>query len=223
MRRSRTIRPKPPHACLSPVGRAATGEKNMIVGAHCVIYSRNAELDRAFIRDVLRFPKVDVGGGWLIFGLPPSEVAIHPGDRNTVHEFYLLCRDIEAFAHEMQKRKIPCDEIMHLDWGSLTRIRLPGGGKLGIYEPHHARPRPMLRKKKRGNSKRRAVGKRKNVRTRSRRRKAARTRTRRRKPARTRSRRRKAVQRTMARRGASRRARRRKLPRSARYSRRRAR
>jgi hypothetical protein len=130
----------------------------MLVGAHCVIYSRNAELDRAFIREVLRFPNVDVGGGWLIFGLPPAEVAIHPGDRNTVHEFYLMCDDIEAFAQEMQKRKVPCEPVLHLDWGSLTRIRLPGGGKLGVYEPHHARPRQMLKKKKRRSAQRKAAG-----------------------------------------------------------------
>jgi len=160
----------------------------MIVGAHCVIYSRNAELDRTFIREVLRFPNVDVGGGWLIFGLPPAEVAIHPGDRNTVHEFYLMCDDIEAFAQEMQKRKVPCEEVMHLDWGSLTRIRLPGGGKLGVYEPNHARPRPMNKKKKRRNAKRKTAKRAMAKRRSARRGRPSRRRSRRRSPPRSPSR-----------------------------------
>jgi hypothetical protein len=112
----------------------------MIIGAHSIIYSTNAEADRAFLRDVLKFPHVDVGGDWLIFGLPPSEVAVHPSDKNNVHEFYLICDDVQAFVGEMRKHNIACSEIRHMDWGSLTQITLPGGGKLGIYQPRHARP-----------------------------------------------------------------------------------
>ncbi len=112
----------------------------MIIGAHTIINSRNPEADRAFLRDVLRFPGVDVGGGWLIFGLPPAEVAVHPSDENDVHEFYLMCDDIHAFVTDIVKRKIRCDPIQDLGWGLLTRVVLPGGGRLGVYEPRHARP-----------------------------------------------------------------------------------
>jgi len=115
----------------------------MIIGAHSIIYSKNAEADRALLRDVLKLPHVDVGDGWLIFGLPPAEVAVHPGDENDVHEFYLMCDDLEAFVAEMADRGIQCDPVDHQPWGLLTRMRLPGGGRLGIYEPRHPRPPSM--------------------------------------------------------------------------------
>jgi hypothetical protein len=115
----------------------------MIIGAHSIIYSTNAEADRAFLRDVLRFPNVDVGGGWLIFGLPPAEVAVHPSGENDVHEFYLMCDDIEALIAEMKKHNIASSPVHTMDWGFLTQITLPGGGKLGIYQPRHARPKAM--------------------------------------------------------------------------------
>jgi len=78
----------------------------MITGAHSIIYSKNPEADRAFLRDVLGLPKVDVGGGWLIFGLPPAEVAVHPSDENGVHELFLMCDNVEAFIAEMKDRGI---------------------------------------------------------------------------------------------------------------------
>ena len=112
----------------------------MIIGAHSIIYSTNAEADRAFLREVLRLPNVDVGGGWLIFGLPPAEVAVHPSGENDVHEFYLMCDDVEALITEMKKHNIACSPVHKLDWGLLTQVTLPGGGKLGIYQPRHARP-----------------------------------------------------------------------------------
>src|ERR1700747_2617482 len=112
----------------------------MIIGAHSILYSKDAEADRAFLRDVLKFPNVDVGGGWLIFGLPPSEVAVHPGS-NDEHEFYLMCDDIDAFIAGMKKRKVKCGPIHEERWGRLTEVALPGGGKLGVYEPKHARPK----------------------------------------------------------------------------------
>jgi hypothetical protein len=115
----------------------------MITGAHSIIYSTNPDADRAFLRDVLRFPNVDVGGGWLIFGLPPAELAVHPSDKNDVHEFYLMCDDIEALVADMKKRNIPSSPVQNLGWGLLTQITLPGGGKLGIYQPRHARPEAM--------------------------------------------------------------------------------
>lgn len=112
----------------------------MIIGAHSIIYSRKPELDRAFLRDVLKLEHVDVGGGWLIFGLPPAELAVHPARKNDVHEFYFMCADIRKFVAAMAKRRVRCSPIQNLGWGELTRVTLPGGGKLGVYQPRHARP-----------------------------------------------------------------------------------
>jgi hypothetical protein len=117
----------------------------MIVGAHSIIYSTDPEADRAFLRDVLKLPHVDVGGGWLIFGLPPAEVAVHPSGKNDVHEFYLMCDNIKSFIAEMKKHKIACSEIESQGWGLLTNISLPGGGRLGVYQPRHSRPKAMKR------------------------------------------------------------------------------
>lgn len=97
----------------------------------------------AFLRDVLQLPNVDVGGGWLIFGLPPAEVAVHPSDRNDVHELYLMCDDVEALIAEMKKREIACSQVQDEGWGLLTELTLPGGGKLGVYQPRHAWPEPL--------------------------------------------------------------------------------
>jgi hypothetical protein len=116
----------------------------MIIGAHSVIFSTNPDADRAFLRDVLKLTTVDVGGGWLIFGLPPAEVAVHPSDKNDVHEFYLMCRDIESFVSEMTKNNIGCEPVQDQGWGLLTWLTLPGGGKLGVYQPRHARPSPTI-------------------------------------------------------------------------------
>jgi hypothetical protein len=115
----------------------------MIIGAHSIIYSTRPEADRAFLRDVLNFPNVDAGDGWLIFGLPPAEVAVHPSDENDVHEFYLMCDDVEALIAEMKNRGIDCSPVQNQGWGLLTQVTLPGGGKLGVYQPRHARPKPM--------------------------------------------------------------------------------
>ena len=115
----------------------------MIIGAHSIISSTRPEADRAFLRGVLGLPHVDVGGGWLIFGLPPSEVAVHPSDKNDVHEFYLMCDDVKAFIAEVGQRGISCGPVRDLGWGLLTQVALPGGGKLGVYQPRHARPKAM--------------------------------------------------------------------------------
>jgi hypothetical protein len=119
----------------------------MLIGSHSIIYSKNPEADRAFLRDVLELTHVDVGQGWLIFGLPPSEVAVHPGEKNNVHEFYLMCDDVEAFIAEMKKNKIACGPVHNQGWGMLTEVTLPGGGKLGVYQPRHGRPKEMSVKK----------------------------------------------------------------------------
>ncbi|MEY2557854.1 MAG: hypothetical protein QOE34_1279 [Verrucomicrobiota bacterium] len=119
----------------------------MITGAHSIIYSRNPEVDRAFFGDVLKLTNVDVGHGWLIFGLPPAEVAVHPGGKNGLHEFYLMCDDVEAFVAQMKKKRINCGPVRNLGWGLLSELTLPGGGKLGVYQPRHARPKAMREKK----------------------------------------------------------------------------
>ena len=119
----------------------------MIVGAHSIVYSMNPEADRAFLRDVLRLPSVDVGEGWLIFGLPPAEVAVHPSHKNDVHEFYLMCDDVEAFIADMQKANIACGPVQNQGWGLLTQVRLPGGGHLGVYQARHGRPKSVVLKK----------------------------------------------------------------------------
>jgi len=115
----------------------------MIIGAHSIIYSKNSEADRAFLRDVLKLTNVDVGDGWLIFGLPPSEVAVHPADKNNIHEFYLMVDDVEAFIGKMKESNIKCSPVQDEGWGLLTQLSLPGGGNLGIYEPRHVRPMTM--------------------------------------------------------------------------------
>jgi catechol 2,3-dioxygenase-like lactoylglutathione lyase family enzyme len=115
----------------------------MLTGAHAILYSSNADADRAFFRDVLKLENVDVGGGWLIFALPPAEVAVHPAPQNGRHELYLMCDDIEAFVAGMKKHGIACSAVKNEGWGLLTELTLPGGGKLGVYQPRH--PRPLSR------------------------------------------------------------------------------
>ncbi len=115
----------------------------MITGAHSVIYSKDPEADRAFLRDIIRLTNVDVGDGWLIFGLPPAEVAVHPSGENNVHEFFLMCDDIKGFVGQMAKEQIECEEVRDMGWGLLSQLSLPGGGKLGVYQPRHERPEPM--------------------------------------------------------------------------------
>jgi hypothetical protein len=115
----------------------------MISGAHVILYSKNAEADRGFLRDILRFTHVDVGGGWLIFGLPPAEVAVHPTDGAGSHELYLMCDDVELFRAELERHGVATGPIQNAGWGLLTDVTLPGGGKLGVYQPRHARPEPI--------------------------------------------------------------------------------
>jgi catechol 2,3-dioxygenase-like lactoylglutathione lyase family enzyme len=111
----------------------------MINGAHIILYSTDAEADRRFLRDMLGLPHVDVGDGWLIFGLPPAEVAVHPAETRS-HELYLMCEDVQAFVDQLSDRGITCDEPQDQGWGILTRFTLPGGGSLGAYQPRHDRP-----------------------------------------------------------------------------------
>src|SRR5271168_1204216 len=112
----------------------------MITGAHSIVYSSDAKADIAFFKDVLKLTNVDVGRGWLIFGLPPSELAVHPAEEGGLYEFYLLCDDINGFIKEMSDRGIACSPVETQRWGNITRLTLPSGGKLAVYEPKHARP-----------------------------------------------------------------------------------
>jgi len=112
----------------------------VINGAHVIIYSKNAEADRGVLRDVLGLPFVDVGDGWLIFGLPPAEVAIHPSEDDDSHELYLMCADVRKFVTAAASHGLSCSEVMDRGWGLLTQLTLPGGGTVGVYQPRHARP-----------------------------------------------------------------------------------
>ena len=111
----------------------------MITGAHVIVYSRDADADRAFFRDVLEYPHVDAGGGWLIFKLPPAEVAVHPVNGAGSHELYLMCDDVNDTVEQLAAKGVTCGPVSSEGWGLLTSIRLPGGGELGIYEPRHPR------------------------------------------------------------------------------------
>lgn len=113
----------------------------LISGAHAIIYSKEAEADRAFLRDVLGLAHVDAGDDWLIFALPPAELAVHPAEKNNVHEFFFMVKDIHAFITDMGDKVVPCDPVESTSWGELTHIRLPGGGKVGVYQPRHASPK----------------------------------------------------------------------------------
>jgi catechol 2,3-dioxygenase-like lactoylglutathione lyase family enzyme len=109
----------------------------MISGAHVILYSKDADADRKFFRDVLGFKSVDAGHGWLIFALPPTEAAVHPADGAERHELYFMCDDLKAEIGELAKKNVKCSEVHQERWGSLTTILLPGGGKIGLYEPKH--------------------------------------------------------------------------------------
>jgi len=113
-----------------------------IIGAHSILYSRKAEADRAFLQEVLNFPSVDAGDGWPIFGLPPSEVAVHPSDEGEgdTQEFYLMVDDAEAFVAEMKKHKRKTGKLVKQSYGIMTSVILPSGHELGVYQPTHARP-----------------------------------------------------------------------------------
>jgi catechol 2,3-dioxygenase-like lactoylglutathione lyase family enzyme len=109
----------------------------MICGAHVIVYSKNPEADRAFFRDVLEFPAVDAGHGWLIFALPPAEAAFHPSEKNDMHELYFMCDDLKATMESLAGKRVKCGPVKEERWGSLTTIILPGGGKVGLYQPKH--------------------------------------------------------------------------------------
>ena len=119
----------------------------MLNGAHILIYSKDADADRAIVRDVLKLPSVDVGRGWLIFKLPPAELAVHPAEqregkdetgRGLTSELYLMCDDVEKTIQELAARGVECTSVSREQWGLRTTIVLPSGGELGLYQPLHA-------------------------------------------------------------------------------------
>ena len=109
----------------------------MIFGAHVVLNSKNAEADRAFFRDILGLDAVDAGRGWLIFSLPPAEVAVHPAGDNERPELYLMCQDLKAEIETLARKDVRCSDITEARWGAITKIQLPGGGSIGLYQPKH--------------------------------------------------------------------------------------
>ena len=113
----------------------------MITGVHAILFSRDAEADRAFFRDLLDFPSVDAGHGWLIFALPPAELAAHPTDGDAHHELYLMCDDVAAAVEELSSKGVEfTKEISDEGFGLMTALRLPGGSELALYEPRHPSP-----------------------------------------------------------------------------------
>jgi hypothetical protein len=109
----------------------------VINGVHALIYSREADGVRSFFRDVLGGASVDAGDGWLIFALPPAELAVHPTEGTAHHELYLMCDDIEGTMRDLERKGVSCGAVTDQGWGLVTSIRLPGGDELGLYEPRH--------------------------------------------------------------------------------------
>jgi hypothetical protein len=109
----------------------------VISGAHVIVYSKDAEADRVFFRDVLGLASVDAGHGWLIFALSPAEAAFHPAEDNDRHELYFMCADLKAEMRDLASKNVICSPVQEERWGSLTRISLPGGGHVGLYQPKH--------------------------------------------------------------------------------------
>jgi len=120
-----------------PFAAGLLRRRKMISGAHVVVYSKNAEADRAFFRDVLGFKSVDAGHGWLIFALPPAEAAFHPSEDHDAHELYFLCDDLKGEIASLAKKNVKCSKVEEARWGSITNISLPGGGRVGLYQPKH--------------------------------------------------------------------------------------
>jgi hypothetical protein len=115
----------------------------MIFGAHMILYSTDPAADRAFLRDVLGFASVDAGHGWLIFALPPAEVAVHPTQANDRPELYLMCNNLSAEIATLASKAVHCSEVQEARWGSIVKIQLPGGGEVGLYQPKHPTIMPI--------------------------------------------------------------------------------
>jgi catechol 2,3-dioxygenase-like lactoylglutathione lyase family enzyme len=109
----------------------------MIFGAHVIVFTHDAEADRIFFRDVLGMSGVDSGGGWLIFEMPPSEVAFHPTDESPTNEIYLLCDDLAIEMQQLEEKGVVFTPVDEERWGTITRFSLPGGTTIGLYQPKH--------------------------------------------------------------------------------------
>ncbi|HEY3777551.1 MAG TPA: hypothetical protein VGL35_05795 [Rhizomicrobium sp.] len=118
----------------------------MIIGAHIMLQSTNDKADMGFLTEVLKLESVNAGGGYMIFGIPPAEVSIHGSESNDVHKLYFMCDDIAAFTGDMTRHGIAFSTPERESWGTVTEITLPGGGRLGVYQPRHARPEPVSAK-----------------------------------------------------------------------------
>jgi len=127
----------------------STLEVPMPTGVHVVIYTKDAEADRAFFKNILGFRSVDAGHGWLIFGVPAAEVAFHPDDQNNKHQMYFICDDLKTEVAALEKKGVRFGEISEERWGTRTEIMLPGGGEVALYEPKHpiALKRPSNRRR----------------------------------------------------------------------------
>ncbi len=112
----------------------------MIFGAHVIVYSKDPTADRAFFRDILGLSSVDAGHDWLIFALPPAEMALHPAEDNAGHELYFMSDDLHADMTALAAKNVRCSEVEEARWGSVTRIQLPGGGEIRLYQPKHPSP-----------------------------------------------------------------------------------
>ena len=112
--------------------------KPMIFGAHIVLYSKDAEADRAFFSDVLGLKSVNAGHGWLIFTLPPAEAAFHPSEENGLHELFFVCDDLPAEIAALAAKNVVLSEVEEARWGSMVRMKLPGGSDISLYQPKHA-------------------------------------------------------------------------------------
>ncbi len=109
----------------------------MIFGAHVIVYSKDATADRTFFREVLGFPSVGAGHGWLIFKLPPAEAAVHPAEGNNRHELYFMCDDLKTQISALREKGVQSSDVQEARWGSIAKILLPSGGEVGLYQPKH--------------------------------------------------------------------------------------
>jgi catechol 2,3-dioxygenase-like lactoylglutathione lyase family enzyme len=114
----------------------------MIFGAHVIVSSRDEQADRDFFREVLGFSSVDAGHGWLIFALPPAELAVHPSEEGGTQELYFMCDDLDAEIRDLAGKGVHCSDVEEARWGTVTKVRLPGGSDVGLYQPRH--PSPLL-------------------------------------------------------------------------------
>jgi catechol 2,3-dioxygenase-like lactoylglutathione lyase family enzyme len=114
----------------------------VITGIHAVVFSPEAEKVRAFFADTLGMPSADAGAGWLIFALPPAELAVHPSSGDSQHQLYLMCDDIHATLAELSGKGVEiAQEVRDQGWGLLAAVRLPDGSEFPIYQPRHPSPR----------------------------------------------------------------------------------